>query len=338
VRGNGGFMAEVLSQKQIDELLGNLQSGHVDFNEIEEQSTGQKIKEYDFMSPKKFTREQLKLLDTIFDGFARLFSLQVAGMLRSSCQMQILQVEEEEYREFNNALSDSVLVGVVGMHNKEVRIEDKQILLEMSRPVSFCILDRLLGGNGSGYNIERDYTDIELSLLEYLFKQIVPLLDNAWSNYIEIHHSIDMLETNSRLIQMIQPDEAVAIVAIEITMENVKGNMNICLPASALQEIFSVFNSRYVKPQKADPEIENQRKMDIMHSIQSSPLKVAAILGKAEINLKDLLCLQEGDIISLDSLVENNTVILEVEDSPWFTGVIGTKKKKYAVKIDKTIQ
>lgn len=332
-------MAEVLSQKQIDELLGNLQSGHVDFNEIEEQSTASKVKEYDFMSPKKFTREQLKLLDTVFDGFARMFSLQVAGMLRSSCQMQILQVEEEEYREFNNALSDSVLVGVIGMHNEENKIDDKQILIELSRPVSFSIMDRLLGGNGRGYDLDRDYTDIEISLLEYLFKQISPLLNNAWSNYMEISHTIDMIETNSRLIQMIQPDEAVAIVAIEITLEDLKGNMNICLPASALKEIFRVFNSRYVKlPQREDPEVEQERKVGILHSIKSSPLKVAAVLGKTEISLRELLCLQAGDIIPLDTPVENNTVILEVEDSPWFTGVIGTKKKKYAVKIDKTLQ
>lgn len=332
-------MAEVLSQKQIDELLGNLQSGHMGINEIEEQSTTSKVKEYDFMSPKKFTREQLKLLENVFDNFSRMFSLQLAGMLRSSCQMEILQVEEEEYREFNNALSDSVLVSVIGMHNEENKIDGKQILIELSRSVSFSIMDRLLGGNGQGYDIDRDYTDIEISLLEYVFKQFSPSLNNAWSNYIELNHSIDMIETNSRLIQSIQPDEAVAIVAIEITVEDVKGNMNVCLPASALKEIFRVFNSRYVKmPQKEDPQIEEQRKVGILHSIKGSSLKVSAILGKTEISLKELLCLQAGDIIPLDSPVDNNTVILEVEDSPWFTGVIGTKKKKYAVKIDKTLQ
>ncbi|POO87521.1 flagellar motor switch protein FliM, partial [Clostridium sp. 2-1] len=74
-------MAEILSQQQIDELLGSLQSGNVDFKEIEEQSSNQKVKMYDFMSPKKFTREQLKLLDNVFDGFARTLSLQLAGML-----------------------------------------------------------------------------------------------------------------------------------------------------------------------------------------------------------------------------------------------------------------
>lgn len=328
-------MAEVLSQKQIDELLGSLQSGNVDFQEIEEQSTTKKIKEYDFMSPKKFTRDQLKLLDSIFDNFSRMFSLHLTSMLRTSCQMEVLQIEEEEYREFNNALSDSVLVGIIGLSNEEYKIEDKQILMEMSRPVSFSIMDRLLGGNGEGYLVERDYTDIEISLLEYLFKQVVTLMKNAWSNYLEIDHSLEMIETNSRLIQMLQPDESVAIVVIEITLKNLKGNVNICLPAASLEEIFKAFNSKYSKaPRKGDAEMEKQRKDYIMHSLKDSPLTVSALLGKTEISLQEILNLQAGDIIPLDTRVDESSIVLNVEGTPWFSGDMGSKKKKYAVKIN----
>ncbi len=332
-------MAEVLSQKQIDELLGNLQKGQVDFNEIEEQSTTSKVKEYDFLSPKKFTREQLKLLDNVFDSFIRTFSLQLSGMLRCTCEMEILQVEEEEYREFNNALADSVLVGIIGMNSEENNIDDKQILIEVSRPISFSVMDRLLGGNGMGYDIERDYTDIELSLLEYTFKQVPPLLDAAWSNYMALSHTLDMIETNSRLIQQIQPDEAVAIISIEITLDSLKGNINICLPASSLEDIFRIFNSKYTKmPKKSDPVLEKQRKESIIHSLKGSPLNVSAILGKTEISVGDLLSLQCGDIIPLNTPIDRDSVVLEVENTPWFTGIIGTKKKKYAVKIDSSIK
>ncbi|NLJ31998.1 MAG: flagellar motor switch protein FliM [Clostridiales bacterium] len=332
-------MAEILSQQQIDELLGNLQSGNMDFKEIEEQTNSQKVKLYDFMSPKKFSREQLKLLDNVFDGFAKTLSLHLSGMLRAACQMEILQVEEEDYREFNNALSDSVLVGVIGMHNEENRIEDKQILLELSRPVSFSIMDRMLGGSGSGYDLDRDYTEIELSLLEYLFRQMTPLLKNAWSNYMEITHTFDGIETNSRVIQSIPPDEAVALVVIEITIENIKGNMNVCLPSTSLEEIFRVFNSKYVKlPKKDDPETEAKRKTSIINSLKPSPLVVSAVLGKTEISLHDLLQLQTGDIIPLDATVEQNSVTLNVQGSPWFTGIMGTKKKKYAVQVKDRFQ
>ncbi len=331
-------MAEILSQKQIDELLGNLQSGSVDFNEIEEQTNATKVKDYDFMSPKKFTREQLKLLDTVFENFSRSFSLHLAGMLRTSCQMEVLQVEEEEYREFNNALSDSVMVAVMSMGNKENRIEDKQILLELSRPVSFTIMDRMLGGNGTGYQIERNYTDIEISLMEYLFKQSLTLLKNAWSNYIELDHKLDLIETNSRSIQIIQPDESVAIVVIEITLDNLKGNMNICLPASSLEEIFKVFNSKYVKmPKKDDPQVEQERKQNILDHLSYSPLRVSAMLGETEISLRDLLSLQMGDIIPLNTPVKKNRVALDVEGTTWFQGVLGSQKKKYAVKIEQLV-
>lgn len=328
-----------MSQQQIDELLGSLQSGNVDFKDVETQSSGPKVKEYDFMSPKKFSREQVKLLDNIFDNFARMLSLQLASMLRISCQMEVLQVEEEDYKEFNNALNDSVLVAMIGMHNADHRIDGKQILLEMARPISFSVLDRMLGGNGSGHNIERDYTDIELALIEYLFKQMLSLLKSSWSNYIEIEHSLDMIETNSRLIQSIQPDESVAIVIIEITLDdNLKGNMNICLPAASLEEIFKVFNSRYVRiPRKDDPEVEQERKEIIMKGLKASPLDVTAVLGKTQITLKDFLGLQVGDVITLNTPLEENRITVCVEDLPWFTGVVGTKKKKYAVKIDQIL-
>lgn len=333
------FMAEVLSQQQIDELLGNLQSGNTDIKEIEEQTTAQKIKEYDFLSPKKFTREQIRFLQNIFESFARLLSLYLSGQLRISCQAEVLQVEEEEYKEFGNALNDSVLVSVMGLHSSEYNIEDKQILLEMSRPISFSILDKLLGGNGSGYLINRDYTEIEISLLEYLFKQVTGLLKDAWNNYFDVGFSMDSIETNAQMIQFIQPDESVAIVVVEIMLNDLKGNLNICLPASSLEEIFKGFDSKYVKVNKRDdPKVEKRRKDNILLQLKDTPLTVAAVLGETEVTLKELLELRPGDIIPLDTHVSDGSITVNVEKLHWFTGTIGTKKKNYAVRIDKVLQ
>lgn len=329
-----------MSQQQIDALLGSLQSGNVDFQEIEEQNSGQKIKEYDFLSPNKFTREQMRLLQNIFESFSRLFSLYVSGFLRINCQAEIVQVEEEEYREFMNAQGDSVLISVMGLHSPEhSNIEDKQILMELSRPVSFSVLDRMMGGNGSGYQIDRDYTEIELSLLDYLFKQITNVLKNAWNNYIDVSFSMDGLETNSQLVQFIQPDESIAIVVAEITLGNdLKGNLNICLPASSLDEVFKVFDSKYVKVnRKIDPEQEQRRREQIMESLKDTPLTVSAQLGKTEITLRELLSLQKGDIIPLDTHIEGDPIVLRVEKLQWFAGKIGVKKKSYAVKIGKVL-
>jgi flagellar motor switch protein FliM len=332
-------MAEVLSQQQIDELLGNLLSGNTDIHEIEEQSAAQKIKDYDFLSPKKFTKEQIRLLQSIFENFARLLSLSLSGQLRIACQVEVIQVEEEEYREFSNALSDSVLVSVMGLHGGNYNVEDKQILLEMSRPISFSILDKLLGGDGSGYLVNRDYTEIELSLLSYLFKQFSSLLKDAWSNYFDIDFSMDSIETNPQMLQSVQQDESAAIVVLEITMNELKGNLNICLPASSLEEIFKSYDAKFVKANKRDdPRVEKRRRDNILLQLKDTPLTVSAVLGVAEVPLKDLLELRPGDIIPLDSRVEPGAITVNVEKLEWFKGSMGTVRKKYAVKIEKVLQ
>ncbi|HCR44241.1 MAG TPA: flagellar motor switch protein FliM [Ruminococcaceae bacterium] len=331
-------MAEVLSQQQIDELLGNLQSGNTDITEIEENFSAKKVKDYDFMSPKKFTREQLHLLQNIFENFARLFSLHLSSMLRMPCQAEILQVEEEEYKEFGNALTDSVLVSVMSMNSLSNKIEDKKMLVEVSRPISFSILDRLLGGDGSGYNIDRDYTEIEISILDYFFKQIANILNEAWNNYIDLTHNMDSIETNSQLIQFVQQDESVAIIVVEITLNELKGNMNICLPAASLEKIFKVFDSKYIRvDKKTDPEEIEKNRQHILEALKDTPLTVSAKLGNAEITLKDLLDLSYGDVIPLNSPVGGDSIILSVEKLNWFSGKIGIKKKNYAVKIGKVL-
>ena len=331
-------MAEVLSQQQIDELLGNLQSGNTDITEIEENFSAKKVKDYDFMSPKKFTREQLHLLQNIFENFARLFSLHLSSMLRMPCQAEILQVEEEEYKEFGNALTDSVLVSVMSMNSLSNKIEDKKMLVEVSRPISFSILDRLLGGDGSGYNIDRDYTEIEISILDYFFKQIANILNEAWNNYIDLTHNMDSIETNSQLIQFVQQDESVAIIVVEITLNELKGNMNICLPAASLEKIFKVFDSKYIRAdKKTDPEETEKNRQHILEALKDTPLTVSAKLGSTEVTLKDLLDLSYGDVIPLNSSVGGDSIILSVEKLNWFSGKIGIKKKNYAVKIGKVL-
>lgn len=331
-------MAEVLSQQQIDELLGSLQSGNTDITAIEEQTAAQKIKEYDFLSPKKFSREQIRLLQSISENFARLLSLSLSGQLRVACQVEVLQVEEEEYREFSNALSDSVLVSVLGLHSSTYNVEDKQILLEMSRPISFSILDKLLGGNGSGYHVSRDYTEIELSLLTYLFKQFASLMKDAWSGYFDLGFSMDAIETNPQMMQSVQQDESVAIVVLNITLNDLQGNLNICLPASSLEELFKSYDTKFIKANKKDdPQTEQTRRENILLQLRGTPLTVSAVLGNAEVSLQELLDLRPGDIIPLDTRVKPGSVTVNVEKLHWFRGTMGTLGKNYAVKIEKAL-
>lgn len=63
-------MADILSQSQIDELLNSFSEvGTKAFEEIEADEKGKKAKSYDFKTPKKFTKEKLKVIDGILSLF-----------------------------------------------------------------------------------------------------------------------------------------------------------------------------------------------------------------------------------------------------------------------------
>ncbi len=64
-------MAEVLSQSQIDALLSAMNSGEGELNPPQEEKPEKKYRKYDFSSPRKFTKDRIKMLMSIFENYAR---------------------------------------------------------------------------------------------------------------------------------------------------------------------------------------------------------------------------------------------------------------------------
>jgi flagellar motor switch protein FliM len=328
-------MAEILSQSQIDELLNNLSSGDVDIKEIEVNE--KKVKEYDFRSPKKITKETIKLIKGIYENYCRMLSSRLTSMLRLMCDVTVEQVEESIFHEYNNALDDYVLMGLVNVGYPDNSISDSQILMDVSKPLSFVVIDRLLGGSGEEYENIRDYTDIELSLLGNMLKQVVPMMGDSWEGTIELKTELVKIETNSRFIQSINYNDTVVIVVLNVALNESTGKITICMPSNIIGEVMkkaNVFSKTNKK--KMDQSVEEQKE-SIMDSIKSSKLTITGVLGKAQAILKDIVDMQVGDLIILDKAV-NSYVDVNVDGEKWFEGTWGTKKNKGVIKIKNIIR
>lgn len=325
-------MAEVLSQSQIDELLNNLNRGEIDIQEIE--SNEKKIKEYDFRSPKKITKETTKLINGIYESYCRFLSSQFTSMLRLMCDITVEQVEESRFNEYNNALEDSVLMGLVNVKYPDGTVSDSKIFMEFSRSLSFVIIDRLLGGSGEEYDIDRDYSDIELTLLGKLFDKIVPKMGKTWENTIEMYTEFEKIETNARFIQSINYNDAVEIVILNAVINNLSGKITICIPSMLLDEISKKSNI-FAKNKKKKADLEDQ-KQAIMDSLKTTDLTVTGVLGKAEASLYDIINMKIGDVIVLDKGIKSD-VDVNVDGEKWFEGKWGIKRKKGVIKINKIL-
>ena len=325
-------MAEILSQSQIDSLLSSLTSSK---DEIENKSASifNRVKEYDFRRPKLFTREQLKLLFSIYENYARVLSSHTTGILQIYSLIEILEVEEQQYYEFNNALPDSVLVGVIDFEIKGSDDEEDLVLMDMSKDIGFCCIERLLGGKGTPLETDREYTEIEIGVLEYFVRGMVTLMKNVWFDYLEITPFLIKIETNSRTLQGISANENVVIIVLNITVNETQGKINICIPATTLDMLFKKKTTQYRKNVKrGDQEAEESRRKNIINEIRKTELQVKGHLGEVEVLSQDIFDLEVGDIIKLNKPIDSLVDII-VNDEVWFRGEMGVFNKNKAIVI-----
>ena len=106
-------------------------------------------------------------------------------------------------------------------------------------------IDRLLGGVGEPLEKKREFSEIELSILEKIFTILIDLLREPWTNVVEIHPYLERIETNPQFAQIISPTEMIAIVTVNINIGGVEGLMNICLPYLTLEDVMDKLNTKY---------------------------------------------------------------------------------------------
>ena len=318
-------MADVLSQNEIDALLKQLSSGELDVDTIEDNQTA-KVKEYDFSRPAKFSKEHLRTLEIIFEHFGRLLSSNLPAYLRKNVQVEVMNSEAVTYSEFSNALSNPVLLAIVNMSPLS-----GNIILELATNIGYTIIDRLLGGAGEPLEKVRDFSEIELSILERIFNVIIDLLREPWVNVVEIDPYLERIETNSQFAQIISPTEMIAIVTININIGGVEGLMNVCLPFLTLEDIMDKLNTKYWFSTMQDRD--EQSYADVIETaINKAQIPISAELGRSTITVWDFVNLQIGDVIKLNTNVEDELDIY-VGNIVKFKALPGSASEKYAVKI-----
>lgn len=327
-------MPEILSQNQIDALLKGMSSGEVSKESLAAEGSKNKVQEYDFFSPKKFTKEQLRSMENLHENLARVLSSYFSGLLRVFSEVSVLQVEEQRYYEYNNALPDTALIGILELQPKDHNINESNLMMDVSTNIAFFMIDRLLGGSGEGCHLTRDFTDIELSILESICKKLVGYMKDVWCDYIDIDLSLSSLETNPRLIQVYAPEDIVVIIVLNVKLRDMEGAISISVPAMGLEEMLSEFTSKYTRIARklSDERRDKLSKQIIKDCIYDTDLEIKAVFDETHLELSDIMALKVDDVISLEKHV-GDSVKLSIDEVPWFKGKLGTVKNSKAIKI-----
>lgn len=324
-------MSEVLSQSQIDALLNAVHSGEKNLESSQEQ-TEKKYRKYDFTTPRKFTKDHIKMLNGIFENYTRVINSRLNAMLRVNCEVTVESIEEQRYYEFSNALSEGDVLALAQME-MQGKADENLVMVYLSTSTALSMMDRMMGGEGrmddgnipAGYA----YTDLELKLYESLVEDMISCMGASWENYVPIQFSYVKTEVNPTLVQLLGLDETVVIVDIKLQNEGDNGRMSVCLPGAMLNNIFNGINRE--NPGRKTAEEDNSQ--EIFDKLRDSDLEIVAQLGDTQLSLSDIFHLNVGDVVDLGRS-KDSPIYLEIGGYQWFTGRIGAYKKNMAVKID----
>jgi flagellar motor switch protein FliM len=182
-----------------------------------------KVREFDFRTANRFHKEQIRTLNIIYDTFARLLSSYLSGTLRVMANVDVLGIEELKYQEFINALPSPVVLAIM----RQPPLAGP-ILFEISPDIAYSMISRLLGGQPTyPTGASREFTEIELVLIERMLRQFMPLFVEGWTKVMKTSISLDRIETNPQFAQIVANNETVAIISISVKLGDTEGLVNI---------------------------------------------------------------------------------------------------------------
>lgn len=317
-------MSDVLSQEEINQLIEALMKGELKEEDLLKEEGEKKVKPYDFKRPSKFSKEQLRTFQMIHENFGRSLSTYLSGRLRTFVDVEI-SIDQLTYEEFiRSVMIPSFIVIFTG------DVFEGSAIFEMRLDLFYTILDIIMGGPGDNPP-NRTPTDIETSIMRREVTNILTLLAQAWSDFQYFIPSIENIETNPQFVQIVPPNEIVLLVTASVSWGEFTSFINVCWPFSLLEPFLEKLSNRFWmmgrKPERIEERVE-----ELKVASQSVPLTVQAVIGEAWLTLREVLNLQEGDVIRLNTHYKDE-IRIDVEGKPKFRGIPGKYKGKYAVKI-----
>lgn len=305
-------MANILSQDEIDALMGAVEDEEEAGAEAQAteavpasgEERERKVTLYDFRRPNRsFFREQLRIFESIHDGFARQYGASLAAYLRSMVEIEIVSADQLTYGEYVLSLPNSTSLFIFDLKPLEGRG-----VMEVNPGLALAIVDRLFGGAGREAKFVRDLTDIETAVMTRLVQRALSVLSQAWRGVYKIDPTLAAYETKPVMMHLMSNSESVVLITFELKTQYTSGTISLCYPYSSMEPIMPRITQTRLTTKRGDANPTEQRWL--RDQLGNSVLPVAAVLGTVELTVREFLRLRTGDVLPLDRWVHEPVDLL----------------------------
>jgi flagellar motor switch protein FliM len=325
-------MADVLDQSEVDALLAAVGSGEVETSAAGESwaarpDADKPVVDYDFRRPERVSKDQLRALEAMHEGFARNMGAGLSGMLRHIIEIQVASIEQLTFNEFIRSLPNPTCFNLL-----EADGLTGQLCLEISPLIIYPIIDRLLGGTTNEMFVpQRPLTAIEQRIVGRLLDRALITLGESWSNVTPVTFDLSTTESNPALVQIVPPNEVVVIVVFEIKMGNRSGNMSLCIPFNVIEPLMGRLAAQSWFSYRRH-EVTAEQNERVKAGVTGAPVQLRTFLAQTSMTVAELLSLEPGDVIRTPKR-SSQEVIVQVEGVTRFAGRMGKHRDHRAIKI-----
>lgn len=324
-------MSQVLSQSEVDALLSAVSDNRVD---SDEEGGGDNLQsgvvQYDLANQDRIIRGRMPTLDIIHDRFIRLFRVTLSNALRKMANLSVNSTGPLKFSEFMNSLPLPSCLNILRLdplRGAAVMVIESKLL--------YALVDSFFGGNDVPYTkIEgKDFTQIEIKIARRVVLSAIDDLEKAWEPVYPLKIGYSRTEINPQFVAVVPPSDVVIATTFDVELEKVSGTIKIVIPYSTLEPIKSKLSVGFQSEQlEVDFIWINRVKEQIMQTTANIVVK----LGEASIQVRDLLNLEVGDIIQLDTDATMPLNVL-VEGIPKFKGIPGLLRGNRALRVTESM-
>jgi flagellar motor switch protein FliM len=328
---------EVLSQAEVESLLNAMETKPPEPAPKPAAAGGaarhrEKITPYDFKRPERVGKEQMRALQSLHEGFGRNFGAALSALLRSIVEVKLTSVDQLTYSEFVFSLENPTCFNLLTAKPLE-----GNLILDINPSILYPVINRLLGGGKeTGVVARRALTEIELRLVRRITGLFLHDLKRAWANILPLEFEVERVESNPQLVQIVPPNEVVVLISFELTLGDVRGMMNLCIPFNAIERIGNkLTTNNWVSYARVAATEESMQQ--VSRRLDGALVEMVATLASSRITTADLLGLRVGDIVTTEQDIRDPLEI-SVEGVAKFHAQPGMLKGHKAIQITRPFE
>lgn len=250
-------------------------------------------KPFNFRRPNKFNRDHFRAFQIVHETFARQLSTVLSTTLRAVSSVSLLNVEECSYAEFIEAADNPSFMAILQMSPLP-----GASLWYMPHDLAMGVVERLLGGGGTGPYPVRAFTDIESILMRDLTDRCLREMTYSYESLFEVHAKTMQLESNPQFAQISSPSDMVLLVSFEMKVGDSQGTAQLCIPYASLHAQLEHLtgNQLFRDRPSNDPALIGKALRDRVLDV---PIDVSVLFDSVAMTGADILELAVGDVLPL---------------------------------------